>query len=453
MNADGLDEVSYADLESEAIVLGAAMLSPAAAATVLERTRGEHYRLGAHVLVFEAIEVLQGRGAPTDVIAVKGALEDRGTIGLAGGAAKLHTLIASVPTTSNVDFYIDRILEKAEQEGIARAALRLRQVARDPDLSRDGRMDAAWQAIEAATNAAVTAEPMVSAAELVFPLLDRLEKGSAEDPGIPIGWADLRSFIPSLKPGQLVTIGARPGVGKSVVMANLAYHVAVEHKIPTFLGSLEMSRDELMLRMFSRSGKVDLGRLMDPDQLTADDWERLHKAQQILVDAQTLIIDDDPSMGVAYIRSRLRTMRRKGIQPGLVIVDYLQLMQSGKSTESRQVEVSQFSRSLKVLAKEFAVPVVVGSQLNRAVEHRSTKRPMASDLRESGAVEQDSDVIILLHREDAYDPESARAGEIDFIVDKNRNGPRGTATCAFQGHYSRVVDMAKIPWSPTGGLQ
>jgi replicative DNA helicase len=233
------------------------------------------------------------------------------------------------------------------------------------------------------------------------------------------------------------------------VLADLAYHVGIKLGLPVYVNTLEMSEKEFMDLLVAYDAKVNLTRLIEPELLTDDDWSRLSGSLSRMATADTLIIDDDPHMGVMRIRETLREMRRSGQPAALVCIDYLQLMEMAGKAENRQLEVSAISRSLKLLAKEFEVPIVIGSQLNRNVEQRADKRPNASDLRESGSVEQDSDVVILLYREDHYDPESPRAGEIDFIVDKHRSGPRGTVTLAFQGHYSRIVDMA---FDPTRGM-
>lgn len=450
MSDDDFEDMSFFDLEAEQVTLGAALLSPHAASAVAERLNEGHFYRAAHQTIFGTIATLSGRGEPTDVFAVKGMLQDRGELGVTGGPLYLHSLIEMVPTATNIDFYIERLLDKGDQRGLARMRVSLKDIIASPNLTRDERLDAVWQALEQATGKAV-ATPMTTVADLVFPVLDRLEKGT-DTSGVTHGWTDLANIIPRFKPGQLITVGARPGMGKSVVMANIAYHVGVELQLPVFFGTLEMSHDELMLRFFARAGKVDLKRLNDPDLLTEDDWDRLRRANKILSTGGKLVVDDEPGMGVAYFRSKLREMRRAGMPPSLVVIDYLQLMQSGKGSESRQAEVGQISRSLKLLAKEFGVPIIIGSQLNRMVEQRSTKRPTAADLRESGSIEQDSDIVILLYREDAYDPESPRAGEIDLIVDKNRSGPRGTAALAWQGHYARAADLAHEPWTPTGSL-
>jgi replicative DNA helicase len=287
-------------------------------------------------------------------------------------------------------------------------------------------------------------------ADLIGPFIDSLE--TKEDAaGVTTGWQDVDAVLSRLRPGQLITIGARPGVGKSVAMVCLAHHVGIRLGRPVLASTLEMSSDEYMARLVSLDARVDLKAILDKN-LNDDDWKRISDSYKRLSEAGTIVIDDTPTMGVAGIRASLREMRRRGTPAALTIVDYLQLMSSGKRVESRQVEVSEFSRSLKILAKEFRTPVVIGSQLNRNVEHRQDKQPNLSDLRESGSIEQDSDVVILLHREDAYDPETPRAGEIDLFIEKNRNGPKSRVTALFQGQYSRIVNFASDAWSPMGGL-
>jgi len=245
----------------------------------------------------------------------------------------------------------------------------------------------------------------------------------------------------------MVTVGARPAMGKTTVMFNMATHAALKLGIPVLICSLEMSEQECMLRVLASEGSVNLHDIRS-GHLDDADWARIAKVHGRVTACPHLMINTDPYLTVQGIRSELRSMRRAGMPAGLVIVDYLQLMTSGGKAESRQAEVSEISRGIKLLAKEFEVPVVVGSQLNRGPEMRSDHRPMLADLRESGSVEQDSSIVILLYREDAYERESARAGEVDFIVAKNRQGPQSTVTLAFQGHYARCTDMYR-PWTPS----
>jgi replicative DNA helicase len=257
--------------------------------------------------------------------------------------------------------------------------------------------------------------------------------------GVPTGFADLDALTNGLHAGQMIVIAARPAIGKSTLALDFARAAAVKHGLATVMFSLEMSRNEVTMRLLSAEARVSL-QSMRTGQLGDDDWTRLARRMSEVVDAP-LFIDDSPNMSMMEIRSKCRRLKQRH-DLKMVIIDYLQLMSSPRRVENRQQEVSEMSRSLKLLAKEIEVPVIAISQLNRGPEQRTDKRPLLSDLRESGSIEQDSDVVILLHREDYYEHESPRAGEADLIVAKHRNGPTATVTVAFQGHYSRFVDMA-----------
>ena len=239
-------------------------------------------------------------------------------------------------------------------------------------------------------------------------------------------------------------------MGKSTVMLNVAAHAALRLGVPVLVASLEMSEQECTERILAAESGVALHSIRSAD-LDDADWGRIAGAYERIAACPHLLLNTDGYLSVQGIRSELRSMRRAGNPAGLVVIDYLQLMTSGGKPESRQTEVSEISRGIKLLAKEFDLPVLVGSQLNRGPEMRSDHRPLLADLRESGSVEQDSSIVILLLREDAYERESPRPGEIDFIVAKNRQGPQATMTLAFQGHYARCVDMYR-PWSPTSAI-
>jgi replicative DNA helicase len=258
---------------------------------------------------------------------------------------------------------------------------------------------------------------------------------------VPTGFADLDALTNGLHAGQMIVIAARPALGKSTLALDLARAASIKHNLASVIFSLEMSRNEITMRLLSAEARVSL-HSMRTGQMKDEDWTRLARRMSEVAHAP-LFIDDSPNMSMMEIRAKCRRLKQQH-DLRLVIIDYLQLMTSPKRVENRQQEVSELSRSLKLLAKELNVPVIAVAQLNRGPEQRQDKRPMLSDLRESGSIEQDSDVVILLHREDAYEPESPRAGEADFIVAKHRNGPTTTVTVAFQGHYSRFVDMARI---------
>jgi replicative DNA helicase len=287
-----------------------------------------------------------------------------------------------------------------------------------------------------------TSEDYAPIADLLQGTLDEIEAISGHDGslvGVPTGFADLDSLTNGLHPGQLVIVAARPAIGKSTLALDIARAASLHHGQTSVVFSLEMGRNEITMRMLSAEAKVPLHH-MRSGTMTDQDWDRIARTTGS-VSAAPLFIDDSPNMTMMEIRAKCRRLKQRH-DLKLIVLDYLQLMSSGKRVESRQVEVSEFSRSLKLLAKELGVPVVALSQLNRGPEQRTDKKPMLSDLRESGSLEQDADMVILLHREDAYEKESPRAGEADFIVAKHRNGPTGTITVAFQGHYSRFVDMA-----------
>jgi replicative DNA helicase len=286
------------------------------------------------------------------------------------------------------------------------------------------------------------ADDFTALGDMLQPTLDDIEKaaGNGDDVmGVPTGFADLDRLLNGLHPGQLIIVAGRPGLGKSTASMDFARHAAIRHKQASAIFSLEMSRVEMVMRLLSAEARVPL-HVLRSGQLTDDDWSRLAKRMAEIGEAP-IFVDDTPAMNLADIRAKARRLKQRH-DLKLLVVDYLQLMTSAKRTESRQQEVADLSRGLKLLAKEIECPVIAVSQLNRGPEQRTDKRPQMSDLRESGGIENDADVIILLHRDDYYDKEHERAGEADFIVAKHRNGPTDTITVAAQLHLSRFVDMA-----------
>jgi replicative DNA helicase len=268
--------------------------------------------------------------------------------------------------------------------------------------------------------------------------IDKISQTGGIGTGIPTGFQQLDEITNGLHPGQMVTVAGRPGSGKSTLALDLARSSAVKHGKPTCIFSLEMGKIEIMMRLFSAEAGVALNN-MRSGHMSDQDWTRLARRSSELAEAP-LFIDDSPNLTMMEIRAKARRLKqRQDLQ--MVVIDYLQLMVSGKRVESRQQEVSEFSRAIKLLAKELEVPVICLSQLNRGPEQRTDKRPMLSDLRESGSIEQDSDVVLLVHRPDLYEPETERAGEADIIIAKHRNGPTATVPVAFQGRYSRFADM------------
>jgi replicative DNA helicase len=438
----GFERTPPHDMTAEQCVLGGMLLSQDAIAEVIETLRAQDFYRPAHQIIYDVILDLYGRGEPSDAVTISAELTKRGEIARVGGAPYLHTLISSVPTAANAGYYAKIVHERSVLRKLVEVGTRITQRGYAADgADADAILD--WAEAEVLSIAEKrTGEDYLPLSEIIPGALDEIEAiGSrgGQMVGVPTGFQDLDALTNGLHPGQMVIIAARPAVGKSTLALDLARAAAVKHGLTAAFFSLEMSRNEITMRLLSAEARVAL-HAMRSGTMTDDDWTRLARRMSEVSEAP-LYIDDSPNMSMMEIRAKCRRLKQQH-DLRLVIVDYLQLMTSGKKVESRQVEVSEFSRSLKLLAKELGVPVVALSQLNRGPEQRTDKKPMVSDLRESGSLEQDADVVILLHREDAYEKESPRAGEADLIVAKHRNGPTATVVCAFQGHYSRFVDMA-----------
>jgi replicative DNA helicase len=442
MSDDGYDpRTPPQNLEAEQSVLGALMLSKDAIAEVIETLTGPDFYRPHHEAIFDAILELYGQGEPVDVVTVGAELEKRGDLTKVGGSPYLHTLVATVPAVATAPHYAGIVRKKAVQRRLAETGVQITQIAFGAG-EADDMVDAAETALYGVSGRRARDDyrPVGDIVEATIGELETIGARGGELVGVPTGFADLDDLLNGLHPGQLVVVAGRPGMGKSTWALDAARSAAIRHGLTSVIFSLEMSSTEITMRMLSAEARVSLTS-MRKGHLKDDDWHNL-AARMNAVSAAPLFIDDSPNMTMVEIRAKARRLKQRN-DLRLVVVDYLQLMSSGKRVESRQVEVSEFSRQLKLLAKELEVPVVAVSQLNRGPEQRSDKRPMMADLRESGSIEADSDVVILLHRDDAYKDESTRPGEADLIVAKQRNGPTGTVVVAFQGHYSRFVDMAQ----------
>lgn len=434
------------DLEAEQATLGGMLLTKEAIADVIATgLRGRDYYKPAHETIHQAILDAYAAGEPVDPITIGDELAKRGDLDKVGGPAYLHSLVQATPTAANAAYYAEIVHEKAVLRRLATAGYRIHRLAQAGEGEVDDiRNQAEAEMLAALKNDSRTEQyaPVRNDVPDFWDRLDAIMKGEGKKTGVLTGLDDLDALTQGLHPGQLIVIGARPAMGKSTLALDFARSAAITHGKTTVFFSLEMSRQEITDRLFSAEARVALHHIR-AGTVSPEDLDRLAKRTPS-IDAAPLIIDDSPNLTLMEIRSRARRIAQQdGLD--LLIVDYLQLMQSGGSrrAESRQQEVSEMSRNLKLLAKELNIPVVALSQLNRGPEQRTERKPMVSDLRESGSIEQDADVVILLHREDAYEKESPRAGEADLIVGKHRNGPTATVTVAFQGHYSRFVDMAQ----------
>ena len=426
---------------AEQSVLGGMLLSKDAIADVVESLRASDFYKPAHETIYEAILSLYGHGSPADAITVADELKKRGELTRVGGASYIHTLIASVPTAANAQYYAEIVKEHAIMRRLIEAGTKIAQLGYANETEVDTLVDQAQAEIYAVTDGNAK-EDYVSFSDALEETINEIDANSNRPDGVygvPTDFIEFDELTGGLHGGQMIVIAARPGVGKSTLALDIARSASIHHQMTTVFFSLEMSRTELAMRILSAEGKISMGRLKKGD-LDTEGWTNLATLQG-RIDSAPLFIDDSPNMTLMEIRAKCRRLKQRN-DLKLVVLDYLQLMSSGKKVESRQQEVSEFSRSLKLLAKELDVPVIALSQLNRGSEQRTDKRPMVSDLRESGSIEQDADMVILLHREDMYNPDSERVGEADMIIAKHRGGPTRTIPLAFSGKYSRFANMA-----------
>jgi replicative DNA helicase len=431
------------DIPAEQATLGATFYSNDAIGDLASTLEPRDFYKPAHETIYGVILDLYGRGEPVDPITVGAELVKRGELQRVGGHAYLHTLANAVPVASSASHYAHRVREAAVLRRVAEAGTRIAQMGYEGAGTAAEVSDAAsaelFQAVETRTDQ----DPVVfgDGLEGVYDEFQRRANEPGGLRGVPTGFRDFDSLTNGLRPGQMIIVAARPASGKTTWATDVLRSCSIQHGLPSVMFSLEMSADELRERAIAAEAKVGYHKLQS-GHLTDDDWGRLARVQPRVAEAP-LFIDDSPNLTMMAIRSKCRKLAAKhGLS--LVVIDYLQLLESGagRRYENRQQEVTQISRSIKLMAKELQVPVIAVSQLNRGPEQRTDKRPQVSDLRESGSLEQDADMVLLLHRPDLYEKESSRAGEADLIVGKHRNGPTGTITLAFQGHYCRYVDMA-----------
>ncbi|HJH13072.1 replicative DNA helicase [Brevibacterium sp. HMSC08F02] len=431
------------DRDAEASVLGGMMLSKDAIADVVELLRGDDFYIPSHETIYNTILDLYAAGEPADAVTVANALSKAGSIARIGGPAYLHTLISSVPTAANAGFYANIVREQAMLRKLVEAGTRIVQMGYDAEGDTEDLVNRAQAEIYSVTERNAS-EDYVRLSEVLGPTVEEIERSGAHDGdtiGVPTGFYEFDELTNGLHAGQMIVIAARPGMGKSTLALDFARSAAIHNSQTTVIFSLEMGRQELTMRLLSAESGIPLQALRHGDLDQSRDWTTLANTMGRINDAP-LYMDDSPNMALTEIRAKCRRLKQQH-DLKMVVIDYLQLMTSGKRVESRQQEVSEFSRSLKLLAKELEVPVIALSQLNRSSEQRTDKRPMVSDLRESGSIEQDADMVLLIHREDVYDPESPSAGEAQIIVAKHRNGPTGEITVAFQGAKSRFANMPR----------
>lgn len=437
------DRTPPQDINAEQCVLGGMLMSAEAIAAATDIIQARDFYRPTHASIFDAILYLYAANQPADPISVAARLADIGGLGRIGGAGYLHECMAAIPTPASTGYYAHIVSARAARRRLIETGVRISQLGYVQDGSDESNLiNLAQQAVYELGDRRSRSD-FSTFTDLLQPTLDEIESMGAQGgvkTGVPTGFTDLDRLLGGLHPGQLIIVAGRPGLGKSTAAAgDFVRAAAIKHRLPTAVFSLEMSKVQIVMRWLSAEARIPLN-VLRSGQLSDDDWMKLANRMGEIGEAP-IFVDDTPSMTLMDIRAKARRLKQQnGLR--LIVVDYLQLMTSPKRTESRQQEVADLSRGLKLLAKEVECPVVAVSQLNRGPEQRQDKRPQLSDLRESGSLEQDADVVILLHRDDYYDKESPRAGEADFIVAKHRDGPTDTVTVAAQLHLSRFVDMA-----------
>ncbi len=431
-------------MEAEQSVLGGLLLDNRRWDEVADVVSDEDFYSQTHREIFRAILALCEDNHPADVVTASEWLEKNGRLDTVGGLAYLGSLAKNTPSTANLVAYARIVRERSILRRLIGAATDIVESAYSPEgRSPSEILDHAEQVIfEIAQRDSRRRSGFMPLKGLLTQAIDRIEElFDSESPltGVPTGFTDLDDMTSGLQPSDLIIIAGRPSMGKTSLAMNIAENAAVGCKLPVAVFSMEMPGEQLAMRMLASLGRINAHRIRT-GKLSDDDWPRLTSAVGLLNDAP-IYVDDTPALTPLELRSRARRLHREhGL--GLLIVDYLQLMQATDSTENRATEISNITRSLKIMAKELNVPLIAMSQLNRSLESRPNKRPVMSDLRESGAIEQDADVILFIYRDEVYNEDSADKGTAEIIVGKQRNGPTGTVRLTFLGEYTRFENYA-----------
>lgn len=440
-----LDRIPPQNVEAEQSVLGAMLIEREAIAKVAEFLRPEDFYREAHRLIYAAVLALYNRAEAVDLITLTEQLRRDDKLEPAGGISYVTSLANSVPTAANIIYHAKIVEEKALLRQLITAATHIAGLGYEANDEVLTILDQAERMILGVSGRKVTGH-FIPIKDILMATLDRIEKlyeSKGSITGLPTGFVDLDNLTAGLQPSDLILIAARPSMGKTAFVLNIAQNVAIRAKKTVAFFSLEMSKEQLVQRMLCSEEGIDAHRLRI-GALQEKDWEKLMKAANKL-SAAPIYIDDTPGITVTEMRSKARRLKVEH-DLALVIIDYLQLMQgSGRSgrSENRQQEISEISRSLKALARELGVPVIALSQLSRGVEARQNKRPMLSDLRESGSLEQDADIVAFLYRDDYYNPDTENKNLTEIIVAKHRNGPVDTVLLSFLKEYTRFMSYSK----------
>lgn len=435
------DRIPPQNIEAERSTLGSMLLEREAVFKAQEILTADDFYREAHRLVWHAVIGLVDRGEPVDLVTITDYLKNRDQLERIGGVSYLTGLVNMVPTAANVEYYARIVEEKSILRSVITAATDIVGLGYDETREAEAVLDEAERSIFAIAQRRKN-QGTVPLKSILIPAFDRIEKiheSKGGVTGLPTGFPDLDRLTAGLQPSDLIILAARPSIGKTTFALNIAQRASTEHKIPVAVFSLEMSKEQLALKLLCSEAGVDMQRMRN-GRLKEEDWPRLSRALGVLSEAN-MFIDDTASISALQVRTKARRIKAEyGL--GLIVIDYLQLMQGRARAENRQQEVSEISRSLKALARELALPVLALSQLSRAVEHRTSKVPTLADLRESGSLEQDADIVAFLYREDYYNPQAENPNVTELIVAKHRNGPLGKVKFYFHKEFSTFESLA-----------
>lgn len=439
--------------EAEQSVLGGLMLDNQAWDKIADRLSEQDFYRYDHRLIFRVISALVNRNSPLDVLTLSEALKAVNELENAGGELYLFELAKNTPSAANIVAYADIVRERSVLRQLIGVGSAIAETAFKPE----GRtsvelLDEAERRVFAIAEQSGRGEGPAKIKNLMAKAIERVDTlyhSGQPIIGLASGYKDLDELTSGLHPSDLIVVAGRPSMGKTIFAMNIAEHAAIKNSKPVLVFSMEMPGDAIAMRMMSSLGRVDQHKVRT-GKLSDEDWPRITSAVNMLSEA-SMFIDDTPALSPTELRARARRLAREHGQLGLIVIDYLQLMQVPGNKENRTTEISEISRSLKTLAKELHVPVIALSQLNRSLEQRTDKRPMMSDLRESGAIEQDADVIIFIYRDEVYNKESPNKGIAEIIIAKQRNGPIGDLRLTFKGQYTRFDNYASDYYDSSGG--
>ena len=434
------DRIPPQNIDAEEAILGGIFLDPEALGRVADLIRPEAFYLTAHQEIFRATLALQNKGMPTDLMSVSAWLRDRGLLEKVGGQNKLIQLIDRTVSAVNIDQYAALVVDKYMRRKLIQIGGEISQLGYDASQDLPQVLDQAEQKVFSITQDRPQAG-LTATADILTHTFTDIESRSLGLvlPGLSCGYYDLDAMTQGFQRSDLIIVAGRPSMGKTSFVMNIARNIAAFHKLPVAIYSLEMSKEQLVQRLLASEVRIESGRLR-AGRVSQQEWEPLGHAISSLSQVP-IFIDDTPNISVTEIRSKARRLQaEQGGVLGLILLDYLQLMDGG--SDNRVQELSKITRSLKALARELSVPVIALSQLSRGVESRTNKRPMMSDLRESGAIEQDADLIMMLYRDEYYNPDTPDRGIAEVIISKHRNGPTGTVKLLFESQFTQFRNLA-----------